>query len=143
MNGFLLFGKRKGPAERSRGMTTPGCLTLLVLLAVLGFAGFRFGSAYYEYYQVREQVREVLTWTVAGNPKHEADVVKRVIARVAEEAGLWLTPKNIRITQTASNLTLSAFWVRDLDFLVYTYPMDFTVSLTEVIRWGGRGLVIK
>lgn len=124
-------------------MTTPGCLTLLVLLAVLGFAGFRFGSAYYEYYQVREQVREVLTWTVAGNPKHEADVVKRVIARVAEEAGLWLTPKNIRITQTASNLTLRVFWVRDLDFLVYTYPMDFTVSLTEVIRWGGRGLVIK
>ena len=124
-------------------MTTPGCLTLLVLLAVLGFAGFRFGSAYYEYYQVREQVREVLTWTVAGNPKQEADVVKRVIARVAEEAGLWLTPKNIRITQTASNLTLSVFWVRDLDFLVYTYPMDFTVSLTETIRWGGRGLVIK
>jgi len=124
-------------------MTTPGCLTLLVLLAVLGFAGFRFGSAYYEYYQVREQVREVLTWTVAGNPKQEGDVVKRVIARVAEEAGLWLTPKNIRITQTASNLTLSVFWVRDLDFLVYTYPMDFTVSLTEVIRWGGRGLVIK
>jgi len=115
----------------------------LVLLAVLGFAGFRFGAAYYEYYQVREQVREVLTWTVAGNPKQEGDVVKRVIARVAEEAGLWLTPKNIRITQTASNLTLSVFWVRDLDFLVYTYPMDFTVSLTEVIRWGGRGLVIK
>ena len=124
-------------------MTTPGCLTLLVLLAVLGFAGFRFGSAYYEYYQVREQVREVLTWTVAGNPKQEGDVVKRVIARVAEEAGLWLTPKNIRITQTASNLTLSVFWVRDLDFLVYTYPMDFSVSLTEAIRWGGRGLVVK
>ena len=124
-------------------MTTPGCLGLLVLLAVLGFAGFRFGSAYYEYYQVREQVREVLTWTVAGNPKQEGDVVKRVIARVADEAGIWLTPKNIRITQTASNLTLSVFWVRDLDFLVYTYPMDFTVSLTEVIRWGGRGLVIK
>ena len=124
-------------------MTTPGCLTLLVLLAVLGFAGFRFGSAYYEYYQVREQVREVLTWTVAGNPKHEGDVVKRVITKVADEAGLWLTPKNIRFTQAGSKLTLSVFWVRDLDFLVYTYPMDFTVSLTETIRWGGRGLVIK
>jgi hypothetical protein len=125
MNGSIFFGKKKGPAERSRGVTTPGCLMLLVFLAVLGFAGFRFGAAYWEYYQVREQVREVLTWTVAGTPKHEADVVKRVIARVADEAGLWLTPKNIRIT------------------LVYTYPMDFTVSLTEAIRWGGRGLVVK
>ena len=143
MNGTLLFGPRKGPAERSRGMTTPGCLMLLVLLAVLGFAGFRFGSAYYEFYEVREQVREVLTWTVAGQPKHEGDVVKRVITRVADEAGLWLTPKNIRITQTASTLTLTVSWVRELDFFVYTYPMDFTVSLTEAIRWGGRGLVIK
>jgi len=143
MNGSIFFGKRKRPAERSRGMTTPGCLMFLVLLAVLGFAGFRFGAAYYEYYQVREQVREVLTWTVADTPKHEADVVKRVIARVADEAGLWLTPKNIRITQTANSLTIRVFWVRDLDFLVYTYPMDFTVSLTEAIRWGGRGLVVK
>ncbi len=106
-------------------MTTPGCLMFLVLLAVLGFAGFRFGSAYWEYYQVREQVREVLTWTVAGQPKHEGEVVKRVIARVADEAGLWFTPKNIRITQTANSLTISVFWVQDLDFLVYTYPMDF------------------
>jgi hypothetical protein len=124
-------------------MTTPGCLTLLFFLAVLGFAGFRFGSAYYEFYQVREQVREVLTWTVAGQPKQEADVVKKVITRVADEVGLWLTPKNIRITQTANSLTISVFWVQDLDFLVYTYPMDFTVSLTEPLRWGGRGLVIK
>jgi len=143
MNGSLLFGKRKGPAEGSRGMTTVGCLGFLVLLAVLGFAGYRFGAAYYEYYQVREQVREVITWTVAGNPKHEADVVKRVITRVADEAGIWLTPRNIRITQTASTLTIGVFWVQDLDFLVYTYPMDFTVSLTEPLRWGGRGLVIK
>ncbi len=143
MNGSFFLGKKKRPAEKSRGMTTPGCLMLLLLLAVLGFVGFRFGAAYWEYYQVREQVREVLTWTVAGSAKLEADVVKRVIARVADEAGLWLTPKNIRITQTANSLTIGVFWVQDLDFLVYTYPLDRTISLTEPIRWGGRGLVIK
>lgn len=124
-------------------MTTPGCLSLLVLLAILGFVGYRVGTAYWDYYQVREKVREVLIWTVAGQPKHEADVVKRVIARVGDEVRLYLTPKNIHITQTASSLTLSVFWVQDLDFLVYTYPWDFEVRLTEPIRWGGRGLVIK
>jgi len=143
MKGSLLSGERKEPAERSRGRTTPGCLGFLVLLAVLGFVGYTFGAAYYEYYQVREQVRGVITWTVSGNPKHEADVVKRVITRVADEVGIGLTPKNIRVTQTGNRLTLSVFWVQDLDFLVYTYPMDFTVSLTEPLRWGGRGLVIK
>jgi hypothetical protein len=80
---------------------------------------------------------------VAGQPKQEVDVVKKVIARVGDEAGLRLTPKNIRITQTASSVTISVFWTQDLDFLVYTYPLDLEVSLTEAKRWGGRGLVIK
>ncbi len=124
-------------------MTTQGCLSFLLLLAILGFVGYRFGAAYWEYYQVREQVREVLIWTVAGQPKHEGDIVKKVIARIGDNVGLYLTPKNIRITQTAGSLTLRVFWVQDLDFLVYTYPWDFEVSLTEAIRWGGRGLVIK
>lgn len=124
-------------------MTTQGCLSFLLLLAILGFVGYRFGAAYWEYYQVREQVREVLIWTVAGQPKHEGDIVKKVIARIGDNVGLYLTPKNIRITKTAGSLTLRVFWVQDLDFLVYTYPWDFEVSLTEAIRWGGRGLVIK
>lgn len=124
-------------------MTTQGCLSFLLLLAILGFVGYRFGAAYWEYYQVREQVREVLIWTVSGQPKHEGDIVKKVIARIGDNVGLYLTPKNIRITKTAGSLTLRVFWVQDLDFLVYTYPWDFEVSLTEAIRWGGRGLVIK
>jgi hypothetical protein len=143
MNGSVLLGQRKGPAGKSRGATTAGCLLFLFLAAVLGFAGFRFGAAYWKYYHVREHLREVLTWAVAGQPKHETDIVKRVIARTGDEAGLYLNPKNIRITQTASTLTVSVFWVQDLDFLVYTYPMDFEASLTEIKRWGGRGLVIK
>jgi hypothetical protein len=143
MNESLLLGRGKGPAGKSRGVTTAGCLLFLFLVAVLGFAGFRFGVAYWKYYQVREHLREALTWAVAGQAKHEADIVKRVIAPLGNEMGLYLTPKNIRITQTPSTLTISVFWVQDLDFFVYTYPMDFEASLTEIKRWGGRGLVIK
>ena len=143
MNRSPFFGKKRAPAGANGGMTTSGCLSFLVLLAILGFVGYKIGTAYWEYYQVREQVRVVLTWTVAGQPKVEADVVKKVIAKIRDESGLYLTPKNVRMTQTANSLTLSVFWVQDLDFLVYTYPWDFEVSLTEAIRWGGRGLVIK
>ncbi|KPK85817.1 MAG: hypothetical protein AMJ94_18575 [Deltaproteobacteria bacterium SM23_61] len=143
MNRSPFFGKKRAPAGGNRGMTTSGCLSFLLLLAILGFVGYKIGIAYWEYYQVREQVREVLTWTVAGQPKHQADVVKKVIAKIRDESGLYLTPKNVRLTQTANSLTLSVFWVHDLDFLVYTYPWDLEVSLTEAIRWGGRGLVIK
>jgi hypothetical protein len=125
------------------GLTTPGCLFILVLLTLLGLVGYRVGEAYWEYYQVREQVREVLTWAVAGEAKDEASVASRVTSRLKEETAFSIAPRNVRVTQNSSELTISVSWTRALDFLVYTYPMDLEVRLTEVKRWGGRGLVIR
>ena len=143
MNGTLGFKKRNGPVRRNGGLTTSGCLFFLVLLMLLGLGGYRVGEAYWGYYQVREQVREVLTWAVAGGAKEEASIAQKVMSRLKEETTLPISPGNVRVTQNSSELTISVSWTRGLDFFVYTYPMDFEVRLTEVKRWGGRGLVIK
>jgi hypothetical protein len=124
-------------------VTTPGCLFILILIALLGLGAYRVGEAYWEYYQVREQVREVLTWAVAGGAKDEASIAGRVTSRLKEEMAFSTAPRNVRVTQNSTDLTISVSWTRGLDFLVYTYPMDFEVRLTEIKRWGGRGLVIK
>jgi hypothetical protein len=143
MNGTLGFKKRNGPVRRNGGLTTLGCLFFLILLTLLGLGGYRVGEAYWEYYQVREQVREVLTWAVAGGAKEEPSIAQRVTSRLKEEMGFSISPRNVRVTQTTNDMTISVSWNRGLDFLVYTYPMDFEVRLTEIKRWGGRGLVIK
>jgi hypothetical protein len=115
---------------------------LLVLIAIVVFLGFKFGEAFWTYYQVREQVRQALTWTVAGDPKPEAEIVQRVISHVRTEE-VQLTPRNVRIAQTPDSLTLIVSWTQEVELPFYTYPLDFEVSLTETKRWGGRGLVIK
>ncbi len=143
MNGFFCLGKRNGPARRDVGLTTSGCLFFLILLILLGLGGYRVAAAYWEYYQAREQVREVLTWAVAGGAKEEASIAQRVISTMKEETALPIAPRNVRVTQTSTEMTISVSWTRDLDFFVYVYPMDFEVRLTEIKRWGGRGLVIK
>ena len=143
MNGFFCFGKRNGPPRRDGGLTTSGCLFFLILLILLGWGGYRVAGAYWEYYQAREHVREVLIWAVAGGPKEEASIAQKVISTMKEEMALPLAPRNVRITQTSSELTISVSWTRDLDFFVYVYPKDFEVRLTEIKRWGGRGLVVK
>jgi len=135
--------KRNGPARRMGGLTTPGCLFILVLLTLLGLGGYRVGEAYWEYYQVREQVREVLTWAVAGGAKDEASIASRMTSRLKEETAFSAAPRSVRVTQNSTELTISVSWTRGIDFLVYTYPMAFDVRLTEIKRWGGRGLVIK
>ena len=137
------FEMRNGQTPGNGGMTSRGCLFFLLFLTILGVGLFRVGGAYWEYYQVREQVREALTWAVAGQAKDELSISQRVLSRVNEETDLYLRPRNVLITQTADELTVRVFWTRDLDFWVYTYPLDLEVRLSEFKRWGGRGLVIK
>lgn len=129
-------------APRDRGMTALGCLVVLVFLAVLGFVGYKIGDAYWTYYQVREQVRQALTWAVAGQAKDEAAIVQKTITYVAS-TGLQLKSRNVRITQSPENLTLTVFWTHDLEFPYYTYPLDFEVRLSDVKRWGRGGLVVR
>ena len=139
------FFSPQGSQTRRRnngGITTPGCLFLLVLIVIGGFAGYKFGEAYWIYYQVREQVRQALTWTVAGDPKLEPAIVQRVISQV-RIAEVQLTPRNIQITQTSDSLTLNVSWTQEVEFPFYTYPLALEVSLTEIKRWGRGGLVIK
>jgi hypothetical protein len=114
----------------------------MVLIAIVGFAVFKFGEAFWTYYQVREQVRQALTWTVASGPKSEAEIVQRVISEVRSEE-VQLTPRNVRITQTSDSLTLMVSWTQEVELPFYTYPLDFEVILTETKRWGRGGLVIK
>jgi len=142
MTRFFLYKKSRSRPWNNGGITTPGCLFLLVLIAIVVFLGFKFGEAFWTYYQVREQVRQALTWTVAGDPKPEAAIVQRVISHVRSEE-VQLTPRNVRITQTPDSLTLIVSWTQEVELPLYTYPLDFEVSLTETKRWGRGGLVIK
>ena len=142
MTRFFSPQRSRTGLRNNGGITTPGCLFLLVFIGIGGFAAYKFGEAYWIYYQVREQVRQALTWTVAGDPKPEPAIVQRVISQVSG-VELKLTPRNIRVTQTTDSLTLHVFWTQEVEFPFYTYPLALEVNLTEVKRWGRGGLVIK
>ena len=142
MTRFFSPPKSRPRPWNNAGITTPGCLVWLILIAILGFVGFKFGEAYWTYYQVQEQVRQALIWTVAGNSKPEPEIVQRVISQV-RGAEVQLTPRNIRITQASDSLTLVVSWTQEVEFPFYTFPLAFEVSLTEIKRWGRGGLVIR
>jgi hypothetical protein len=142
MTRFSRPQKIRSRLRNHAGITTSGCLVWLILITIAGFVGYKFGEAYWTYYQVREQVRQALTWTVAGDPKPEPAIVQKVISQVSG-VELQLTPRNIRVTQTSDSLTLTVSWTQEVEFPFYTYPLALEVSLTEIKRWGRGGLVIK
>lgn len=111
-------------------------------MIVLGYLGFVFGEAYWSYYRVREKVRESLVWAVSAKPKTDQEITRQVIIN-ALDVGVNLTPRNIRLSQSADTLTIRVIWVRELNLLFTFYDKSFEVSLTDVKRWQGGGLVVK
>jgi hypothetical protein len=143
MNRSILPSKAKDIALRNRGISTFGCLGFLILLALIGFVGFKVGQAYWNYYNVKEQVRDALVWAVGSmQPRSEPDIIKRVISNV-NGVGVQLPSRNVHLSQTPETLTITASWTEEIEFPYYTYPLDFEVNLTEIKRWGRGGLVVK
>jgi hypothetical protein len=128
--------------RRNRGGLSLGCLLVLVLLAGLGFAGFKVGEVYWNYFEVREKVREVLNWAVAGQVKSDLDILEKVVAGT-REAGLNVPQRNIRVSHAEGNLTIAVKWKREVVFPGYTLPLNFEVELTELKRWGRGGIIVK
>jgi len=133
---------REGVFKSRRGASTLGCLFFLVVIGAAGYVGLKVGTAYWDYFDVRQKIRETLNWAVAGQAKSDGEIFQKVVANV-RQAGLELKPRDVKITHSGENLTISASWTREIEFPGYTLPLNFSVSLTEIKRWTRGGLIIK
>jgi hypothetical protein len=131
-----------GILKSNRGGLSFGCLLVLVLLVALGFVGFKVGEVYWNYFDVKEKVREVLNWAVAGKAKSNQEITEKVLENI-RGAGLNIPPGSIRITHSKDDLRITVKWKREVVFPGYTLPLNLEVDLTEIKRWERGGLVIK
>jgi len=133
---------RESIFKSRRGASTLGCLFFLVVIGAAGYVGLKVGTVYWDYFDVRQKIRETLNWAVAGQAKSDGEIFQKVVANV-RQSGLELKPRDVKITHSGENLTISASWTREIEFPGYTLPLNFSVSLTEIKRWTRGGLIIK
>jgi hypothetical protein len=133
---------RESIFKSRRGASTLGCLFFLVVIGAAGYVGLKVGTVYWDYFDVRQKIRETLNWAVAGQAKSDGEIFQKVVANV-RQADLELKPRDVKITHSGENLTISASWTREIEFPGYTLPLNFSVSLTEIKRWTRGGLIIK
>jgi len=136
------FSGREPVFKRNQGASTLGCLFFLVVIGAAGYVGLKVGTVYWDYFEVRQKIREALNWAVAGQAKSDAEIFLKVSSNV-RETGLGLKPRDVKITHTSEDLTITVAWKREIEFPSYTLPLNFSVSLTEVKRWTRGGLIIK
>jgi len=137
-----LRGKRKGFPLGCRGTSAMGCLVLILIAGVIGYAGFKVGEAYWSFFEVRHKTREALNWAVVRPPKSDPEIIQRVIVN-ATQVGVELSPQNIQIMQTTDTLTIVVSWGQEVEFPYFTLPLYFTTTQTEEKRWDKGGLIIK
>jgi hypothetical protein len=126
----------------SHGAALSGCLFFLVIIAVLGYVGFKVGEPCWEYLEMRQKIREALTWAAAGQQKSDAEIQQKVLAKT-QDTDLDIRQKNIKVIHDGSQLTISVAWRREVTFPGYTLPLHFRVTLSEEKRWGRGGLILK
>jgi hypothetical protein len=136
-----ISGRGKGVLGH-RGASALGCLFSLLVLGAAAYVGLKVGGAYYDYFEARHKIREALNWAVAGQPKTEAEMIQKVTSLV-RQTGLELKPREVKITHSGENLTVSVSWKREVEFPGYILPLNFSVNLTEIKRWTRGGLIIK
>jgi hypothetical protein len=137
--------KNLTPLNRNKGLrgtTAFGCLIFLILVVVLSYVGFKFGEAFWNYFEVRFKVQEAMNWAVAGTYKTEVQISEKVTVNVAA-TGVELKPRNIKIQQTKDSLIIYVFWERKVEFPYYSFPMKFNVTLTGEKRWEKGPLILK
>ena len=133
---------REGVFKRPQGASALGCLFFLVVIGAVGYVGVKVGTVYWDYFEVRQKIREALNWAVAGQAKSDAEIIQKVSSYV-RQTGLELKPRDVKITHTGKELTITVAWKREIEFPSYTLPLNFLVSLTEIKRWTRGGLIIK
>jgi hypothetical protein len=136
------FSGRERVFKRNQGASTLGCLFFLIVIGAAGYVGLKVGTVYWDYFEVRHKIRETLNWAIAGQAKTDAEISQKVTSFV-RQAGLELKPRDVKITHTGEDLTITVSWKREIEFPSYTLPLNFTVSLTEIKRWTRGGLIIK
>jgi len=129
-------------SPHSRGTSTLGCLIFLILAVILVYAGLKFGSAIWTYFEVKYKIQEALNWAVAGGTKSDIEIAQKVIANVAE-TGVELKPRNISIKHTTDDLIIAVSWQQYIDFPYFSFPLNFKVTLTGEKRWLKGPLILK
>jgi len=110
-----------------RGDSKLGCLIWLGVFVVVLYAGYKFGSAQWAFFSLREELYG-LAKSAARERTLDQGVYQNEIIRRAEKIGIHLNPENIKITETEDDVTLEVSWIAEIAFPGYSFFKTYGVT---------------
>ena len=104
------------------GLSGRQIFILLVLVGLL-FAGTQYGPAYFAAFQFNDYIHQEVTFAVTNRKSPE--MLRGEIVQKADDLGIKVTPKDIRITRRGPAFTLELEYHWPIDLKVYKHELVF------------------
>lgn len=108
------------------GTSTLGCLTWLMLLAVLAYAGVHIGEPYFRYYQYRDAIAQEGRFASLRSD----DDIRQNIWNNADSLSMPEGAYHISINRQAHSIKISTSYDDSWTISSYTRPVHFNVDIT-------------
>ena len=112
-----------------RGSAASGCLTILLLVALLAFVGMHVGGPYYRYYQFRDAAKQEAHFATM----HTDDVIRKSLVAQADSLGLPEEAYFIRIQRTQHTIHIKSSYGDSWTIGTYTRPVYFDVDIQDTL----------
>jgi len=109
------------------GLSSRQVLILLILVALL-FAAAQYVLAYFAAFQFNDFVRQEVKY--AGTSRKTTETLRQNVFQKANELGIALDKKDIRITRRGPSFTLEVDYKWPIDMKVYHHELVFHTSET-------------
>ncbi|MBE0432253.1 hypothetical protein IBX73_02170 [candidate division WOR-3 bacterium] len=116
----------------SRGISGFGVIILIIILLVVGYAGYQIAGVHFKYGSLNEKVET----TVRIGPLQNDDMIREELSKVAGEMKIVLTPENIWIDRSIPDSFRIYIEYTDSSniFGVFTYNRKFVVDQAAPIQ---------
>jgi hypothetical protein len=105
---------------------SPKKLFMLALLAAGVFVGVQYAKVYLTMYQFGDAVRQSVKY--AASTRKSPDKVRLEVVEKAEELGIAIGPKDVRIVRRGPAFTLDVAYQMPVNLRVYEHVLTFEVS---------------
>ena len=105
---------------------TPRRVTIIALILIVIYLGQQYVPPYFARFQFGDDVRQTVKYAAAS--RKNIDAVRRDILELAEEDGVNITTKNIKITQRGPSFTVDIDYTWPIDLKLKKYELPFHIS---------------
>ena len=103
-----------------------GCLFSLLIIAVLGYLGYKFVPHYMSHFELKDALNEIAVYRVAraGSGSEKQTIQEEVIAK-AKELGIQLRRENIKVRQEEEKIYITVKYKVPVDLPTQVYDLQF------------------